>query len=258
MTRPTRSGMVAALQAASQGENRMAGAERRFKYYDLIMVAFVVVLICSNFFGAAKQVQISLPLFGPVTFGAAVLFFPIAYIFGDILTEVYGYGRDRRVVWAGFGALVFASAVAFVIPRLPTGPSDFMKVYQPALEMVFGMGPRIAAASMIAFWCGSFINSYVLAKMKIWSEGRWLWTRTIGSTVVGEAVDTALFYAIAFYGIWATSDLVGIAVAQYVLKTGYEIVVTPVTYRVVAFLKSAEGEDYYDRDTDFSPFHVKV
>ncbi len=236
----------------------MAGAERRFKYYDLIMVAFVVVLICSNFFGAAKQVQISLPLIGSVTFGAAVLFFPISYIFGDILTEVYGYGRDRRVIWAGFAALAFASAVAFIITRLPTGPSDFMKVYQPALEMVFGMGPRIAAASMLAFWCGGLINSYVLAKMKIWTSGRWLWTRTIGSTLVGEAVDTVLFYSIAFYGIWATSDLIKIAIAQYVLKTSYEIVMTPVTYRVIAFLKSSEGEDYYDRDTNFSPFHVSV
>jgi uncharacterized integral membrane protein (TIGR00697 family) len=236
----------------------MAGAERRFKYYDLIMVAFVVVLICSNFFGAAKQVQISLPLIGSITFGAAVLFFPISYIFGDILTEVYGYGRDRRVVWAGFAAVAFASAVAFIITRLPTGPSEFMKVYQPALEMVFGMGPRIAAASMLAFWCGSFINSYVLAKMKVWTNGRWLWTRTIGSTLVGEAVDTVLFYSIAFYGIWATTDLIKIAMAQYVLKTGYEIVMTPVTYRVIGFLKSAEGEDYYDRDTNFSPFHVSV
>ena len=236
----------------------MAGAERRFKYYDIIMVAFVVVLLCSNFFGAAKQVQIWLPLIGPVTFGAAVLFFPISYIFGDILTEVYGYGRDRRAVWAGFAALAFASAVAFIITRLPTGPSEFMKVYQPALEMVFGMGPRIAAASMLAFWCGSFINSYVLAKLKIWTNGRWLWTRTIGSTLVGQAVDTVLFYSTAFYGIWATPDLIKIAIAQYILKTSYEIAMTPVTYRVIAFLKSAEGEDHYDHDTNFSPFHVGV
>jgi len=236
----------------------MAGGERRYKYYDLIMVAFVVVLLCSNFFGAAKQVQVTLPFIGSVTFGAAVLFFPIAYIFGDILTEVYGYGRDRRVVWVGFAALLFASAVAFIIVRLPAGPSDFMKVYQPALELVFGMGPRIAAASMVAFWCGSFINAYVLAKMKIMTGGRWLWTRTIGSTVVGEAVDTVLFYSIAFYGIWATSDLIKIAIAQYLIKTTYEILMTPVTYRVVRYLKEAEGEDYYDRDTNFSPFHVKV
>jgi uncharacterized integral membrane protein (TIGR00697 family) len=222
------------------------------------MVAFVVVLICSNFFGAAKQVQLSLPLIGAVTFSAAVLFFPISYIFGDVLTEVYGYGRDRRVVWVGFAALVFASAVAAIVVYLPVGPSDFMKVYQPAVELVFGMGPRIAAASMLAFWCGSFINSYVLAKMKVWTDGRWLWTRTIGSTLVGEAVDTSLFFIVAFYGIWATSDLIAIALAQYVLKTGYEVVMTPVTYRVVGFLKRAEGEDYYDRDTDFSPFHLGV
>lgn len=240
------------------GEQGMTGADRRYKYYDLIMVAFVVVLLCSNFFGAAKQVQISLPLIGTVTFGAAVLFFPISYIFSDILTEVYGYGRDRRVVWVGFAALLFAAAAAFIVTRLPAGPSDFMKSYQPALEMVIGIGPRIVAASIVAFWCGGLVNAYILAKMKIWTNGRWLWSRTIGSTLVGQAVDTVLFYSIAFYGIWATADLIKIALLQYLLKTGYEIIMTPVTYRVVAFLKSAEGEDHYDRDTNFSPFHVRV
>ena len=144
----------------------------------------------------------TLPLIGQVTFGAGVLFFPISYIFGDILTEVYGYGRDRRVVWAGFGALVFASVMAWVVISLPPASSEFMKTYQANLEGVFGNSWRIAAGSMIAFWCGSFSNSYVLAKMKLRTEGRWLWTRTIGSTVVGEAVDNSLFYVIAFYGIW--------------------------------------------------------
>jgi queuosine precursor transporter len=231
---------------------------RTYRYYDFVMVAFVTVLICSNFIGAAKQAVIDVPGIGPVPFGAGVLFFPISYIFGDILTEVYGYGRDRRVVWAGFAALAFASFMAWVVVSLPPGPSDYMKTYQPALEAVFGNAWRIALASMVAFWCGSFVNSYVLAKMKIWSNGRWLWSRTIGSTLAGELVDSSLFYFIAFYGIWATGDVIKVAMVQYVLKTGWEVLMTPVTYRVVAFLKKAENEDYYDRNTNFTPFSVKV
>ena len=238
--------------------NAGAAATRNYRYYDCIMVAFVTVLICSNFIGAAKQAVVDLPLIGPVPFGAGVLFFPLSYIFGDILTEVYGYGRDRRVVWAGFGALAFASFMAWVVVNLPPGPSGYMKAYQPALEAVFGNAWRIALGSMIAFWCGSFVNSYVLAKMKIWTRGKRLWTRTIGSTVVGELVDSSLFYFIAFYGIWETSDIVKVAIAQYLLKTGWEIVMTPVTYRIVAYLKRVENEDYYDRDTNFTPFSVKV
>jgi uncharacterized integral membrane protein (TIGR00697 family) len=229
---------------------------RSYRYYDFVMAAFVTVLLCSNFIGAAKQAVIHLPVIGEMPFGAGVIFFPISYIFGDILTEVYGYGRDRRVVWAGFAALTFASVMAWVVIHLPAARSDFMASYQNHLEGVFGNSWRIAAGSMIAFWAGSFANSYVLAKMKLWSEGRWLWSRTIGSTLVGELVDSSLFYFIAFYGIWATGDVVKIAVAQYVLKTSWEIVMTPVTYKVVGFLKRAEQEDYYDRGTDFSPFRL--
>jgi queuosine precursor transporter len=231
---------------------------KNYRYYDFVMAAFVTVLLCSNFIGAAKQATMTLPLIGQVTFSAGVLFFPISYIFGDILTEVYGYGRDRRVVWAGFGALVFASIMAWMVISLPPASTEFMKAYQANLEGVFGNSWRIALGSMIAFWCGSFSNAYVLAKMKLRTQGRWLWTRTIGSTVVGEAVDTSLFYVIAFYGIWATPDLIKIAIAQYVLKTAWEIVMTPVTYRVVAFLKRAESEDYYDRGTNFTPFSLKT
>jgi uncharacterized integral membrane protein (TIGR00697 family) len=222
------------------------------------MAAFVTVLLCSNFIGAAKQTTIQLPLLGATTFSAGVLFFPISYIFGDILTEVYGYGRDRRVVWAGFGALVFASFMAWVVISLPPAGSEFMKTDQANLEGVFGNSWRIAAGSMIAFWCGSFANAYVLAKMKVWMSGRRLWMRTIGSTVVGEFVDSALFYFIAFYGIWATGDLVKIVIAQYLLKTTWEVVMTPVTYKIVGFLKRAENEDYYDRTTDFTPFTLKT
>ncbi len=231
---------------------------KSYRYYDFVMAAFVTVLLCSNFIGAAKQATLSLPLLGEVTFSAGVLFFPISYIFGDILTEVYGYGRDRRVVWAGFGALAFATLMAWMVISLPPAGSEFMKSYQAHLEGVFGNSWRIAAGSMIAFWCGSFSNAYVLAKMKIWTSGRWLWTRTIGSTLVGEAVDSSLFYVIAFYGIWATPDLIKIVIAQYILKTTWEVVMTPVTYRVVAFLKRAENEDHYDRETDFTPFSLKT
>jgi uncharacterized integral membrane protein (TIGR00697 family) len=231
---------------------------RQYKYYDFVMAAFVAVLICSNFIGAAKQAVLTLPLFGPVTFSAGVLFFPISYIFGDILTEVYGYGRDRRAVWAGFSTLAFATLMAWVVVSLPPADSAFMREYQGHLQGVFGNAWRIAGGSMIAFWAGSFSNSYVMAKMKIWSNGRFLWMRTIGSTLVGELVDSGLFYLIAFYGIWATEDVIKVAIAQYVLKTSWEVVMTPVTYRIVGFLKRAENEDYYDRHTNFTPFSVKL
>jgi queuosine precursor transporter len=187
---------------------------------------------------------------------AGVLFFPISYIFGDILTEVYGYARDRRVVWSGFAALVFAAVMAAVIVHLP--PADFWRARQPAVEEIFGNTPRIICASMIAFWCGSFVNSYVLAKMKLITRGRWLWTRIIGSTLCGELVDSALFYSIAFAGLWKGSDLLTVTVTQYVLKSAWEVFMTPVTYRVVAFLKRAEQEDYYDRGTNFTPFSLRA
>ena len=229
---------------------------RTYRYYDFVMVAFVTVLLCSNLIGAAKAAEVTLPVIGTVTFGAGVLFFPISYVFGDILTEVYGYGRDRRVVWAGFGALAFATFMAFVVVNLPV--ASFMSSYQKSLEEVFGNTWRIAAGSLIAFWCGSFSNSFVMAKMKIWTAGKWLWTRTIGSTMVGELVDSSLFYIIAFYGIWPTQQIIAVAIAQYVRKTGWEVVMTPVTYRVVGFLKKAENEDYYDHHTRFTPFRVRV
>lgn len=231
---------------------------RQYKYYDFVMAAFVAVLLCSNLIGAAKAAEVTVPVLGTVTFGAGVLFFPVSYIFGDILTEVYGYGRDRRVVWAGFAALVFASAMSAVVLALKPAADPFNSEYQTHLNAVFGNTPRIMAASMIAFWCGSFANSYVLAKMKIWSKGRWLWTRTIGSTICGEFVDSSLFYVIAFYGIWPNQQLMSVIVAQYFLKTGWEVMMTPVTYKVVNFLKRKENEDYYDRGTNFNPFRLQV
>jgi uncharacterized integral membrane protein (TIGR00697 family) len=185
-----------------------------------------------------------------------VLFFPLSYIFGDVLTEVYGYARDRRCVWAGFGALGFAALMTVVIVALP--PASWWQEEQKAVATVFGNTPRVVLASILAFWSGSFVNSYVLAKMKIWTAGRWLWTRTIGSTLCGELVDSALFYSIAFYGLWGTQHLLEVMVTQYVLKSGWEIVMTPATYRVVGFLKRIEHEDYYDRDTDFTPFSLRA
>jgi uncharacterized integral membrane protein (TIGR00697 family) len=175
----------------------MEAAPRSFRYYEFVMVAFVVLLVCSNLIGPAKIAQMELPVVGLVTFGAGVLFFPISYVFGDVLTEVYGYARSRRVIWAGFAALAFASFMAWAVVALP--PAPFWK-NQEAYEIAFGQAWRIALASMFAYFCGEFVNSFVLAKMKIATSGRWLWTRTIGSTIFGEAVDSALFYPLAFYG----------------------------------------------------------
>jgi len=222
--------------------------QKSYKFYDLILGAYVCVLLCANLIGPAKVSTLHLPFIGSVTFLAGVLFFPISYLFGDILTEVYGYARDRRVVWSGFGALLFAALMATVIVHLP--PRD----KNSAVEAIFGNTPRIIAASIIAFWCGSFVNSYVLAKMKLWTRGRWLWTRTIGSTICGELVDSALFYTIAFAGLWSTDKLVPIMMTQYVLKSAWEIIATPLTYKIVGFLKCAEHEDYFDRHTRFTPF----
>src|ERR1700687_3731896 len=228
---------------------------RPYRYYDFVMAAYVCVLLCSNLIGPAKEASIQVQIFGTVTFLAGVLFFPISYIFGDILTEVYGYGRDRRVVWAGFAALAFASLMAAVVVHLP--PSDASRATQPAVEAIFGNTPRIVVASITAFLCGTFINSYVLAKMKIWTQGRWLWTRIVGSTVCGELVDSVLFYFIAFYGRMPQSHLIAVMFTQYALKSGWEIIAAPVTYRIVSFLKRAENEDYYDTDTNFTPFSLK-
>jgi uncharacterized integral membrane protein (TIGR00697 family) len=230
---------------------------RQYRYYELVMAAFVVVLICSNLIGPAKIAQITLPFLGVVTFGAGVLFFPISYVFGDILTEVYGYARARKVIWAGFAGLGFASFMAAVVVALP--PAPFWH-NQPAYEIAFGSTWRIVLASMSAYFCGEFVNSYVLAKMKILTAGKWLWTRTIGSTIFGEAVDSSLFYPLAFYGsgIIPNDKLPLVMLSQFVIKVAVEVVFTPVTYKIVNALKRAEHEDYYDRDTDFNPFSLRT
>jgi uncharacterized integral membrane protein (TIGR00697 family) len=235
-----------------------ATAPRRdYKYYEFVLAAFVTILICSNLIGPAKIAQLELPLLGAVTFGAGVLFFPISYVFGDVLTEVYGYARSRRVIWCGFAGLAFASLMSFVVVSLP--PAPFWK-NQAAYEIAFGLTWRIALASMIAYFAGEFVNSYVLAKMKIMTSGRWLWTRTIGSTLFGEGVDSLIFYPLAFYGTGIIPDekLPTVMLVQFIAKVSVEVVFTPVTYAIVGWLKRAEQEDYYDRDTRFNPFTLRV
>jgi uncharacterized integral membrane protein (TIGR00697 family) len=232
-------------------------AQRRHghRYYDLVMAGFVCVLLCSNLIGPAKVAEIDLPVIGAFAFGAGVLFFPISYVFGDILTEVYGYAKARRVVWAGFAAMAFASFMAWVVVQLPPA-SGWPN--QAAYETIFGATPRIVLASLLAFWAGEFVNAYVLARMKVWSEGRALWLRMIGSTGIGQGVDSLIFYPVAFYGVWSDALLLTVMVSNYVLKVAWEIVALPVTYRVVAWLKRVEDEDHYDRRTDFNPFTLKT
>jgi len=231
----------------------MAEQKRQYKYFDLIMAAFVAVLLCSNLIGVQKVSYVTLPFIGEYIYGAGVLFFPISYFFGDILTEVYGYKRSRRVIWAGFGAMLFASLMAFIVTSLP--PAKTMSPEsQNAVNLVFGQTWRILIASLSAFWLGEFANSFVLAKLKVKTEGKWLWTRTIGSTAVGEAIDSLIFYPVAFLGTWPTEQVISVMIGNYFIKVVWEVVATPLTYKVVGFLKRVEHEDYFDRDTDFNPF----
>ncbi|MEO6690579.1 MAG: queuosine precursor transporter [Dokdonella sp.] len=229
-----------------------------FRYYDLLVGGMVAVLLCSNLIGPAKVCTISLPVLGALSFGAGNLFFPVSYIFDDVLTEVYGYARARRAIWAGFGGLLFASFMTFAILNMPPSPSEpFNTKLQPALEVVFGGTWRIVAASMVAYWLGDFANSFVMAKMKLWTKGRWLWTRTIGSTIVGEGLDSVTFYPIAFAGIWEGETLLKVIVFNWTMKVFVEVVFTPVTYAVVGFLKRREGVDVYDSHTHFTPFSLR-
>lgn len=225
-------------------------AARQYKYYDFIMAAFVTVLICSNLIGAAKIASV-----GGFTFGAGILFFPLSYIFGDILTEVYGYARARKVVWAGFSALIFMAFMSWVVVTLPPAPGY---ANQTAMETLFGQAPRIVLASLIAYSCGEFVNSFVLAKMKVRTQGKFLWLRTIGSTIFGEAVDSTIFYPIAFLGAWSTDLVIKVMISNYILKVLWEVAMTPITYQVVRFLKRAENEDYYDKNTRFTPFSLET
>jgi len=221
------------------------------------MAAFVAVLLCSNLIGVHKVSFVNLPFYGEYIYGAGVLFFPISYLFGDVLTEVYGYARSRKVIWAGFGALIFASLMSLVVTNL--APAKTMSAeQQQALNLIFGQTPRIVFASLIAFWLGEFANSFVLAKLKLVSAGKFLWMRTIGSTIAGEAVDSLVFYPVAFYGTWSNEQVVSVMIGNYFIKVLWEVFATPVTYVFVNFLKRAEREDHYDRDTNFNPFSLET
>ena len=222
------------------------GARRHFRYFDYMMAAFVAILLLSNLIGAAK-----LATLGGFTFGAGILFFPVSYVLGDVLTEVYGYANARRCVWTGFAAMLFMAFMSWVVVAMP--PADGW-TGQSAYESVFGNTWRIVAASVTAFWAGEFVNSFVLAKMKIWTGGKHLWSRTIGSTVFGQAVDSAIFYPLAFLGVWETSAVLTVMVTNWALKVLWEALLTPVTYGVVGWIKAREGVDVYDSSTDFSPF----
>lgn len=230
---------------------------RPLKHFDLVMAAFVTILLLSNVLGAGKVAQISLPLVGDWPFGAGILFFPLSYVIGDVLTEVYGFARARRCIWVGTAALLFMAAMALVVVALPPSPQWGG---QAAYEQIFGQVPRIVFASILAFWAGEFVNSWVLARMKLWTDGRLLWTRTIGSTVAGQGIDSLIFYPLAFWGAagWSNDLVLQVLATQWALKVGWEALLTPMTYAVVGSLKRHEGVDVFDERTDFTPFRADV
>ena len=223
-----------------------------FRYFDFVMAAFVAILLLSNVIGAGKVAE-----WHGFGFGAGILFFPLSYVIGDVLTEVYGYARARRCVWAGFVAVLFMAFMSWVVVALPPAASWGN---QAAYEAVFGQVPRIVFASVAAFWAGELVNAYVLARMKIWTGGRHLWSRTIGSTVFGQGVDSLIFYPLAFWGAagWTHELVLTVMVTNWALKVGWEVLLTPATYAVVGWLKRAEGVDVFDTATDFSPFRTRV
>jgi uncharacterized integral membrane protein (TIGR00697 family) len=231
---------------------------RPLRYFDFVMAAFVTILLLSNVLGAGKVATVPLPWSGEDwPFGAGLLFFPVGYVIGDVLTEVYGYARARRCIWAGFAALIFMAFMAWVVVALP--PAADWKG-QAAYEAVFGQVPRIVFASIVAFWAGELANSFVLAKMKVLTRGKYLWTRTIGSTVVGQGVDSAIFYPLAFLFApdWTPALVLKVLLTQWVMKVTWEVVLTPLTYLVVGYLKTREGVDVYDETTNFTPFKTAV
>jgi queuosine precursor transporter len=218
---------------------------RRFRYLDLLTIGFVVVLLVSNLIGP-KICQL-----GPLRPSAAEFLFPLTYICGDIFTEVYGYGSSRRAIWLGFFAMALLTVMGQVAVALPPAPEW---KGQEAFATVFGFVPRFAVASLVAYWAGEFTNSYTLAKLKLFTGGRWLWTRTVGSTVTGQAVDTAVVVVIAFAGNQAPLMLMRMVLSSYLIKVAVELVATPITYFVVGRLKRLEGVDAFDRGTNFNPF----
>jgi len=223
-------------------------SDPHMKCFSIISTVFVSVLLISN------TVATKLFSIGPFIFTGGILVFPISYIFGDVLTEVYGYRRTRKIIWTGFFCLAFMSLVYLVVGLLPAAPTW---QNQEAYASILGLVPRIALASFIAYWAGEFSNSYVMAKMKIWTQGKYLWTRTIGSTIVGEGVDSILFVLIAFLGILPSTTLVVAISSGYLFKVLYEVIATPITYKIVRFLKKVEGCDHFDYGTDYNPFRWK-
>lgn len=241
-------------KTATSGPDGFDLAAHQFRYYDFVMAAFVAVLLLSNIIGAAKLTYLEIGGEQWV-YGAGILFFPLGYVIGDVLTEIYGYARARRVIWAGFGAMLFMAFMSWVVVSLP--PANVWDG-QAAYESVFGQVPRIVFASIVAFWAGEFVNSYVMARMKIWTQGKALWSRTIGSTIVGQGVDSLIFYPLAFWGVWDNAAVLTVMVTNWALKVGWEALLTPVTYIVVGKLKQAEGVDVYDDNTSFTPFRTDL
>ncbi|MEJ5224741.1 MAG: queuosine precursor transporter [Anaerolineales bacterium] len=233
-------------------------AQKSFRFFDLIMALFVTVLIVSNIASSAKIVDWGMSIFGlPLAFDAGTLLFPVSYIFGDVLTEVYGYRRSRRVIWAGFFALALTAGTFALVRAMPGEATWQNYAGDAAYEAILGgmSTGGIVLASLAAYWSGEFLNSFVLAKLKVATAGRWLWMRTIGSTLAGQAVDTAVFILIAtLAGVFPWELFTTLVVSNYLFKVGIEALMTPFTYTVVAALKRAEHEDYYDRETDFNPF----
>ncbi len=220
---------------------------RTYRHFDLLLAIFLVVLLVSNLVGQ------KLCAIGPFVISGAQLLFPITYIFGDVFTEVYGYGASRRAIWLGFLANGLLAVMGLITVWLPPAPGW---THQDAFATVFYQIPRLIVASLVAFWCGEFTNSYTLAKMKLWTGGKALWTRTVGSTVTGQFVDTVILVIIGFAGTAPPLTLVKLAGSAYIGKVLYEVVATPLTYLVVGFLKRAEGLDAFDYHSDFNPFHV--
>ncbi len=218
---------------------------KKYYYFDYLMALFVAVLLISNI-ASTKIVQLWY-----FSFDGGTLLFPLSYIFGDILTEVYGYKKARKVIWVGFFSAGLMAIVLMIVTALPAA-EDWP--YQEAFKNILGLAPRIVLASLVAYFAGEFSNSYIMAKLKIKTKGKYLWLRTISSTLVGEGIDTVLFILIAFWGVLPTGLLITIFISNYIFKSGFEIILTPVTYKVVNFLKKKEGEDYYHRDTNFNPF----
>lgn len=233
---------------------------KQYRYFDLIMAVFVTVLVLSNIASSAKIVDLGFSLFNvPMAFDAGTILFPVSYIFGDILTEVYGYKKSRRVIWAGFACLAL-SAVIFWMVRVLPGEATWQEYAGDAAytAILGGMSTGgIVLASLAGYWTGEFTNSFVLAKMKVLTSGRWLWIRTISSTLVGQLVDTVAFVVVAsVLGVFPWSLFLALTVTNYLFKCSVEALMTPVTYGVVGFLKKAENEDYYDKETNFNPFTV--